>query len=78
MKTTLYRDDTTLRWTLFEDRVAARHQRQLPDGDDRCVCMLQPARTTTDGVSYMASCRTAMSGGQRRDFESHARRQRRP
>ena len=32
MKTTLYRDNTTLRWILFEDRVAARHQRQLPDG----------------------------------------------
>ena len=60
MKTTLYRDNTTLRWILFEDRVAARHQRQLPDGVDRFVCMLQPARTTVDGVSYMASCRTAM------------------
>ena len=36
-------------------------------------CMLQPARTTIDGVSYMASCRTAMSRGQRRVFESHAR-----
>ena len=73
MKTTLYRDNTTLRLTLFEDRVAPRHQRQLPDGVDRCVCMLQPARTTTDGVSYVASCRIAMSRGQRRDFESHAR-----
>ena len=73
MKTTLYRDNTTLRWILFEDRVAPRHQRQLPDGVDRCVCMLQPARTTVDGVSYMASCRTAMSRGQRRVFESHAR-----
>ena len=51
MKTTLYRDNTTLRWSLFEDRVAPRHQRQLPDGVDRCVCMLQPARTTVDGVS---------------------------
>ena len=39
----------------------------------RCVCMLQPAKTTIDGVSYMASCRTAMSRGQRRVFESHAR-----
>ena len=48
---TLYRDNTTLRWILFEDRVAPRHQRQLPDGVDRCVCMLQPARTTIDGVS---------------------------
>ena len=66
MKTTLYRDNTTLRWILFEDRVAPRHQRQLQDGVDRCVCMLQPARTTIDGVSYMASCRTAMSRGQRR------------
>ena len=56
MKTTLYRDNTTLRWILFEDRVAPRHHRQLPDGVDRCVCMLQPARTTIDGVSYMASC----------------------
>ena len=56
MKTTLYRDNTTLRWTLFEDRVAPRHHRLLPDGVDRCVCMLQPARTTVDGVSYMASC----------------------
>ena len=74
MKTTLYRDNTTLRWTLFEDRVAPRHQRQLPDGVDWCVCMLQPARTTTDGVSYMASCRTAMIWGQRRDFESCVRR----
>ena len=74
MKTTLYRDNTTLRWILFEDRVAPRHQRQLPDGVDRCICMLQPARTTIDGVSYMASCRTAMSRGQRRVFESHARR----
>ena len=73
MKTTLYRDNTTLRWILFEDRVAPRHQRQLPDGVDRCVCMLQPARTTVDGVSYKASCRTAMSRGQRRVFESHAR-----
>ena len=73
MKTTLYRDNTALRWILFEDRVAPRHQRQLPDGVDRCVCMLQPARTTIDGVSYMASCRTAMSRGQRRVFESHAR-----
>ena len=73
MKTTLYRDNTTLRWILFEDRVAPRHQRQLPDGVDLCVCMLQPARTTVDGVSYMASCRTAMSRGQRRVFESHAR-----
>ena len=73
MKTTLYRDDTTLRWILFEDRVAPRHQRQLPDGVDRFVCMLQPARTTIDGVSYMASCRTAMNRGQRRVFESHAR-----
>ena len=73
MKTTLYRDNTILRWILFEDRVAHRHQRQLPDGVDRCVCMLQPARTTIDGVSYMASCRTAMSRGQRRVFESHAR-----
>ena len=72
MKTTLYRDNTTLRWILFEDRVAPRHHRQLPDGVDRCVCMLQPARTTVDGVSYMASCRTAMSRGQRRVFESHA------
>ena len=71
MKTTLYRDNTTLRWILFEDRVASRHQRQLPDGVGRCVCMLQPARTTIDGVSYMASCRT--SRGQRRGFESHAR-----
>ena len=35
--------------------------------------MLQPASTTVDGVSYMASCRTAMSRGQRRVFESHAR-----
>ena len=65
MKTTLYRDNTTLRWILFEDRVAPRHQRQLPDGVDRCVCMLQPARTTVG--------RTAMSRGQRRVFESHAR-----
>ena len=73
MKTTLYRDNTTLRWILFEDRVAPRHHRQLPDGVDRCVCMLQPARTTVDGVSYMTSCRTAMSRGQRRVFESHAR-----
>ena len=73
MKTTLYLDNTTSRWILFEDRVAPRHQRQLPDGVDRCVCMLQPARTTVDGVSYMASCRTAMSRGQRRVFESHAR-----
>ena len=73
MKTTLYRDNTTLRWILFEDRVAPRHQRQLPNGVDRCVCMLQPARTTIDGVSYMASCRTAMSRGQQRVFESHAR-----
>ena len=72
MTTTLHRDNTTLRWILFEDRVAPRHQRQLPDGVDRCVCMLQPARTTVDGVSYMASCRTAMSRGQRRVFESHA------
>ena len=72
MKTTLYRDNTTLRLTLFEDRVAPRHQRQLPDGV-RCVCMLQHARTTADGVSYVASCRIAMSRGQRRDFESHAR-----
>ena len=69
MKTTLYRDNTTLRWILFEDRVAPRHHRQLPDGVDRCVCMLQPARTTIDGVSYMASCRTAMSRGQRRVFQ---------
>ena len=59
MKTTLYRDNTTSRWILLEDRVAPRHQRQLPDGVDPCVCMLQPARTTVDGVSYMASCRTA-------------------
>ena len=74
MKTSLYRDNTTLRWILFENRVAPRHHhRQLPDGVDRCVCMLQPARTTIDGVSYMASCRTAMSRGQRRAFESHAR-----
>ena len=73
MNTTLYRDNTTLRWTLFEDRVAPRHQRQLPDGVDRRVCMLQPARTTTDGVSYMASCRTVMNRGQRRDFESCVR-----
>ena len=73
IKTTLYRDNTTLRWTLFEDRVAPRHQRHLPDGVDRCVCMLQPARTTTDGVSYMVSCRSTLSRGQRRDFESHAR-----
>ena len=73
MKTTLYRDNTTLRWILFEDRVAPCHQRQLPDGVDRCVCMLHPARTTIDGVSYMASCRTAISRGQRRVFESHAR-----
>ena len=73
MQTTLYRDDTILRWILFEDRVVPRHQRQLPDGVDRCVCMLQPARTTVDGVSYMASCRIAMSRGQRRVFESHAR-----
>ena len=50
MKTTLYRDNTTLRWILFEDRVAPRHHRQLPDGVDQCVCMLQPARTTVDGV----------------------------
>ena len=55
MKTTLYRDNATLRQILFEDRVAPRHQRQLPNGVDRCVCMLQPARTTVDGVSYMAS-----------------------
>ena len=74
MKTTLYRDNTTLRWILFEDRVAPRHHRQLPDGVDRCVCMLQPVRTTDDGVSYTASCRTAMSRGQRRVSESHARR----
>ena len=50
-------------------RVAPRHHRQLPDGVDRCVCMLQPARTTVDGVSYMASCRTAMSRGQRSVFD---------
>ena len=37
METTLHRDKTTLRWILFEDRVAPRHQRQLPDGVDRCV-----------------------------------------
>ena len=73
MKTTLYRDNTTLRWTLFEDRVAPRHQRKLPDGVGRCVCMLQPASTTTDGVSYMAYCRTAMNWGQHRDFESCVR-----
>ena len=73
MKTTLYRDNTTLRWMLFEDRFAPRHQRQLPDGVGRCVCMLQPARTTIDGVSDMTSCRTAMSRGQRRVFESHTR-----
>ena len=73
MKTTLYRDNTTLRWIIFEDRVSPRHHRQMPDGVDRCVCMLQPARTTIDGVSYMASCRNAMSRGQRRVFESHAR-----
>ena len=73
MKTTLYLDNTTSRWILFEDRVAPRHQRQLPDGVDRCVCILQPARVTVDGVSYMASCSTAMSRGQRRVFESHAR-----
>ena len=72
MKTTIYRDKASLRWILFEDRVAPRHHRQLPDGVDRCVGMLQPARTTLDGVSYMASCRTAMSRGQRRVFESHA------
>ena len=70
---TLYRDNTTLRWILFEDRVASRHQRQLPNGVDQCVCMLQPARTTIDGVLQMASCRTAMGRGQRRVFESHAR-----
>ena len=70
VKSTLDRDNTTLRWILFEDRVAPRRHRQLPDGVDRCVCMLQPARTTVDGVSYMASCRTAR---QRRVFESHAR-----
>ena len=73
MKPRFIATNTTLRWILFEDRVAPRHQRQLPDGVDRCVCMLQPARTTVDGVSYMASCRTAMSRGQRRVFESHAR-----
>ena len=66
MKTTLYRENTTLRWILLEDRVAPRHQRQLLDGVDRCVCMLQLARTTIDGVSYMGSCRTAMSRGLRR------------
>ena len=37
IKTTLYRDNTTLRWIFFEDRVAPRHQRQLPDAVDRCV-----------------------------------------
>ena len=73
MKITLFRDNTTLRWTLFEDRVASRHQRKLPNGVDLCVCMLQLARTTTDGVSYMASCRTTMNRGQRRDFESCVR-----
>ena len=73
MKTTLHRDNTILRWILFEDRVAPRHQRQLPDGVDRCVCMLQPTKTTANNISYMASCRTAMSRGQRRVFESHAR-----
>ena len=73
MKTALCRDNTTLRWILFEDRVAPRHQRQLPDGVDRCVCMLQLVGTTIDGVSDVASCRTAMSRGQRRVFESHAR-----
>ena len=73
MKTSLYRDNTTLRWILFKDRVAPRHQRQLLDGVDRCVCMLQPAKTTIDGVSKMASCRSAMSRGQRRVFEPHAR-----
>ena len=73
MKTTLYLDNTTSRWILFEDHVAPRHHRQLLDGDDQCVCMLQPTRTTVDGVSYMASSRTAMSRGQRRVFESHAR-----
>ena len=71
-KTTLYLDSTTLRW-IFEDRVARRHQRQLLVGVDRCVCMLQLAKATVDGVSYMASCRTAMSRSQRRVFESHAR-----
>ena len=30
MKTKLYRDNTTLRWILFEDRVAPRHHRHLP------------------------------------------------
>ena len=56
-KTTLCRDNTTLRWILFEDRVAPRHQRQLPDGVDRCICMLQPARTTVDGDSAVFSSR---------------------
>ena len=37
MKTTLYRDNTTLRWILLEDRVAPRHHRQLLDGVDRCL-----------------------------------------
>ena len=35
MKTTLYRDNTTLRWIILEDRFAPRHQRHLPDGVDR-------------------------------------------
>ena len=73
MKTTLYRDNTTLRWILFEDRVAPRHQRQLPDGVDRLRLHVATARTTIDGVSHTASCRTVMSRGQRRVFESHAR-----
>ena len=47
MKTTFYRDNTTLHWILFEDRVAPRHHRQLPDGVDRCVGMLQPALTVS-------------------------------
>ena len=73
MKTTLYRDNTTLHWIVFEDRVALRPQRHLPGGVDRCVCKLQPARTTTDGGSYMASCRIVMNQGQRRDLESCVR-----
>ena len=57
----------------FRGSCCATPSATIADGVDRCVCMLQPARTTVDDVSYMASCRTAMSRGQRRVFESHAR-----
>ena len=68
--TTLYRYDKTQKWILFEDRIATRAHRWLPNNVDRCFAMLQRMQQTADGVSDLANHKTVMSKSQRRGCES--------